>query len=208
LKTTQNLPENYQPVGKFDLKSMKMLIFMNVAGLILLILSIWFFGWFVNRIRPNFDTLFYFEFSNLSALIISIAKLIFTIIFVLLLHEGFHAFFFWLFSKQKPIIGFKGAYAYASMPGWYFPRNKYLLIIIAPLVFITLIGTVLLVILPTSILNIVLIALVINTSGAVGDLYLFIWLLTKPPTAYALDQIDTTEFFVPIKDTIQTSSLE
>jgi hypothetical protein len=197
LKATQNLPDNYQPAGKFNLKSMKQLIFMNIAGLILLILSIWFFGWFINRIRPDFDTLFQFEFSNLATLAISLAKLLLTISFVMLLHEGFHALFFWLFSKQKPIIGFKGAYAYASMPGWYFPRNQYLMIGIAPLIFITIIGMILLMLLPTAVLNLVLIALIMNTSGAVGDLFVVIWLLTKPSTTYALDQIDTIEFFVP-----------
>lgn len=197
MKATQNLPDNYQPAGKFNLKSMKQLIFMNIAGLILLILSIWFFGWFINRIRPDFDTLFQFEFSNLATLAISLAKLLLTISFVMLLHEGFHALFFWLFSKQKPIIGFKGAYAYASMPGWYFPRNQYLLIGIAPLIFITIIGMILLMLLPTAVLNLVLIALIMNTSGAVGDLFVVIWLLTKPSTTYALDQIDTIEFFVP-----------
>ncbi len=197
MKATQNLPDNYQPAGKFNLKSMKQLIFMNIAGLILLILSIWFFGWFINRIRPDFDTLFQFEFSNLATLAISLAKLLLTISFVMLLHEGFHALFFWLFSKQKPIIGFKGAYAYASMPGWYFPRNQYLMIGIAPLIFITIIGMILLMLLPTAVLNLVLIALIMNTSGAVGDLFVVIWLLTKPSTTYALDQIDTIEFFVP-----------
>jgi len=197
LKATQNLPDNYQPAGKFNLKSMKQLIFMNIAGLILLILSIWFFGWFINRIRPDFDTLFQFEFSNLATLAISLAKLLLTISFVMLLHEGFHALFFWFFGKQKPIIGFKGAYAYASMPGWYFPRNQYLLIGIAPLIFITIIGMILLMLLPTAVLNLVLIALIMNTSGAVGDLFVVIWLLTKPSTTYALDQIDTIEFFVP-----------
>lgn len=197
MKATQNLPDNYQPAGKFNLKSMKQLIFMNVAGLILLILSIWFFSWFINRIRPDFETFFQFEFSNLATLAISLAKLLLTISFVMLLHEGFHALFFWLFSKQKPIIGFKGAYAYASMPGWYFPRNQYLLIGIAPLIFITIIGMILLMLLPTAVLNLVLIALIMNTSGAVGDLFVVIWLLTKPSTTYALDQIDTIEFFVP-----------
>lgn len=206
MKATQNLPDNYQPAGKFDLKNLKQLIFLNLAGLILLIFSVWFFRWYVNSIRSDVETLFNFEFSEISTLLISLALLLLTVVFVLLLHEGFHAFFFWFFSKQKPIIGFKGAYAYASMPGWYFPRNQYLLITIAPLVFITLIGMLLLIILPTSILNLALIALIINTSGAVGDLLVFIRLLTKPPTTFALDQIDTIEFFVPKYDSIQTSS--
>jgi hypothetical protein len=46
-------------------------------------------------------------------------------------------------------------------------------------------------------LNLVLIALVLNTSGAVGDLFVVIWLLTKPSKTLALDMIDSIEFYVP-----------
>jgi hypothetical protein len=96
-------------------------------------------------------------------------------------------------------VGFKGFYAYAAMPGWYFPRNQYLMIGIAPLILITLIGILFMAILPISNLNLVLVALVINTSGAVGDLFVVIWLLTKPAETLALDQGDSIEFYVPGK---------
>ncbi|HSM24217.1 MAG TPA: DUF3267 domain-containing protein [Anaerolineaceae bacterium] len=199
---TQSLPLNYQPSGKFDLKNMKLIVLMNVAGLIILIFSLWIFSLLLTHIRPEINNSFSFQVSSLSTIVISIAKLLFTIIVVMLLHEGFHAYFFWLFSRHKPIIGFKGAYAYASLPGWYLPRNQYLLIVIAPLIFITLIGVILFVFMPASIVNLVFVALVINTSGAVGDLFVVIWLLTKPTATYALDQIDTIEFFVPTENSI------
>jgi hypothetical protein len=73
------------------------------------------------------------------------------------------------------------------MPGWYFPRNQYILIGISPLIVITLIGILLLVILPISTLNLVLIGLVLNASGAVGDLFVVVWLLTKPVITLTLD---------------------
>lgn len=199
MKATQDIPTNYQPSGKFDLKNMKQVILMNVAGFVLLVLSIMFFTWLLSQIRPESGNLFSFEVSSLSMILVSFVKIIITILFVLLLHEGFHAFFFWFFSKQKPIIGFKSFYAYASMPGWYFPRNQYLVIGIAPLVFITIIGIIMFAIMPESILNLVLVAVIINTSGAVGDIFVVVWLLTKPPATYALDEIDTIEFFTPVK---------
>lgn len=197
MKATQSLPQNYQPAGKFSLKSIKQLVIMNIFGLILLIISIWFFPWFTKQVRPDFNTFFQFEFDNLLDLAFALIKIILPIIFVLLIHEAIHAFFFWFFSKQKPVVGFKGAYAYAAMPGWYFPRNQYLIIGISPLLLITLFGMLLLLVAPTSMIDLVLIALIINTSGAIGDLFVVIWLLTKPTTTYALDEIDTIEFFVP-----------
>ena len=199
MKPTQLIPPNYQPAGKFDLKNIKQVILINFVGLFMLVLTIMFFTWLLSQIRPESGNLFSFEVSSLSMLVISFAKIIFTFLFVLILHEGFHAFFFWFFSKQKPIIGFKGFYAYASMPGWYFPRNQYLLIVIAPLIFITLIGILLFAIMPAATLNLVLVALIINATGAAGDIPVAIWLLTKPPATYALDQIDTIEFFTPVK---------
>ncbi|MBW6474160.1 MAG: DUF3267 domain-containing protein [Anaerolineaceae bacterium] len=199
MKTTQILPPHYYASGKFDLKNFKLLVLMNLAGLVLFVFSVWFFGWLTTQLRSEITGFFSFEFSSLSSLATSFGKLIITIIFVLSLHEAVHALFFWIFSQQKPVVGFKGFFAYASMPGWYFPRNQYLIIGIAPLILITLVGVVCLAILPSTLLNLVLVALVLNTSGAIGDLFVVIWLLTKPVETLALDQIDTIEFFVPGK---------
>ena len=197
MKATQVLPPNYHPSGKFNLKNLKQIIILNLIGLILLIFSIWFFSWIAYQIRSESAISFSIEFSSISSALVGLGKLVLTIILVLIVHEAIHAAFFWIFSGQTPVVGFKGAYAYAAMPGWYFPRNQYLVIGIAPLILITLIGLLLLAVVPVSILNLVLVALVINTSGAVGDLFVVIWLLTKPVETLALDQVDTIEFFVP-----------
>mgnify|MGYP000934332096 CR=1 FL=1 len=199
MKATQVLPLNYHPSGKFDLKSKKQIIILNLVGLVLLIFSIWFFGWLANFLRGSSATSFSFQISSMSTALIAIGKLLLTIVFVLVLHEGIHALFFWVYSRQKPVVGFKGAYAYAAMPGWYFPRNQFMVIGIAPLIVISLIGVLFLAILPLSSINLVLVALVINTSGAVGDLFVVIWLLTKPRETFANDKIDSIEFYVPGK---------
>lgn len=197
MKATQIIPPNYHPSGKFDLRNLKLIIILNLVGLILLVFSIWFFIWIADQIRTESALTFSIAITSIPSALMGLGKLLFSIILVLALHEGIHALFFWIFSGKTPVVGFKGAYAYAAMPGWYFPRNQYLVIGIAPLILITLIGILLLAVLPVSLLNLVLIALVINTSGAVGDLFVVIWLLTKPVETLALDQIDTIEFFVP-----------
>lgn len=199
MKATQVLPPNYHLSGKFDLKNARQVISMNLAGFVLLILSIWFFGWLAIRMRGTSAISFSFEFSSISSSLFSVGKLILVIFLVLVLHEAIHAIYFWVFSRHKPLVGFKGFYAYASMPGWYFPRNQYLMIGIAPLILIILIGILFMAILPISNLNLVLVALVINTSGAVGDLFVVIWLLTNPAETLALDQGDSIEFYVPGK---------
>ena len=198
MKATQNLPPNYIQSGIFDLKNKKLLILMNAAGLVILIVSIWFYSWLAANFRGTSSSSISFEFTSLPSFLFSSLKLILTIVLVLVFHEAIHAFFFWYFSRQKPKVGFKGSYAFAAMPGWYFPRNQYLLIGIAPLLVITLIGILLLVITPESLLNMILVALILNTSGAIGDLIVVLWLLTKPRYTYALDQIDSILFYVPI----------
>lgn len=207
MKASQVLPPNYHPSGKFDLKNLKQIIILNLIGLILLIFSIWSFSWIANQIRSGSDISISIEFSSIPSALIALGKLLLTIIFVLGLHEGIHALFFWIFSKQKPVVGIKGFYAFTAMPGWYFPRNQYILIGISPLIVITLVGIFLLVIMPISTLNLILIGLILNASGAVGDLFVVIWLLTKPVNTLALDQIDTIEFYVP-QSNISSSKID
>ena len=197
MKATQVLPPNYHLSGKFDLKNTRQVITMNLVGFVLLILSIWFFGWLTIRMRGTSAISFSFEFSSISSSLFSVGQLILVIFLVLVLHEAIHAIFFRVFSRHKPLVGFKGFYAYASMPGWYFPHNQYLIIGIAPLVIITLLGIICLATLPVALIYLVLVALVMNTSGAVGDIFVVLWLLTKPNATLALDKIDSIEFYVP-----------
>ena len=199
MKATQVLPPNYHLSGKFNLKNARQVISMNLVGFVLLILSIWFFGWLAIRMRGTSAISFSFEFSSISSSLFSVGKLILVIFLILVLHEAIHAIYFWFFSRHKPLVGFKGFYAYASMPGWYFPRNQYLLIGIAPLVIISLLGIICLAILPIASIYLVLVALVMNTSGAVGDIFVVLWLFTKPHATLALDKIDSIEFYVPGK---------
>lgn len=197
MKATQVLPPNYHLSGKFDLKNARQVISMNLVGFILLIISIWFFGWLTIRMRGTSAISFSFEFSSIFSSLFSVGKLILVIFLVLVLHEAIHAIFFWFFSRHKPLVGFKGFYAYASMPGWYFLRRQYFIIGIAPLVIITFLGIILLATLPVDLLYLVLVALVMNTSGAVGDIFVVLWLITKPRASLALDKIDSIEFYVP-----------
>ena len=197
MKATQILPPNYHLSGKFDLKNKKQIIFMNLAGLVLLIFSIWLFGWLAIQLRGNSANSFSLQISSISTILLAVGKLLITIVVTLIIHEGIHALFFWIFSGQKPVVGFKGTYAYAAMPDWYFPRNQFIVIGISPLILLTILGVLLLATLPIALLNLVLIALIINTSGAVGDLFVVFWLMTKPKETFAHDKIESIEFYVP-----------
>ena len=56
---------------------------------------------------------------------------------VFVLHEAVHGLFFWLYTRDRPRFGFKGWYLYASAPGWYLSRNRFLVVGLSPLVTMT-----------------------------------------------------------------------
>jgi hypothetical protein len=88
----------------------------------------------------------------------------------MVLHELVHGAFFWLFTRSRPTFGFRVWYAYAAAPGWFFPRGQYLVITLAPLVLLSVLGLILLTIVPQeAALLIILLAAIINAASAVGD---------------------------------------
>jgi hypothetical protein len=94
------------------------------------------------------------------------------VVIQLILHELVHGLFFWIFTRQAPLFGFRGWYAFTAAPGWFFPRWQYLSIDLAPLVLISLLCLLLLTILPASpALAGVLFAAAINAASSVADLW-------------------------------------
>jgi hypothetical protein len=188
------LPPFYVLHRKLDLSQNRwLLIGLNIAGLILLIP----FGLFFTRItallRPSDFSLsgHLHSYSTISYVIV----LIMIITIFIILHEIVHGLFFWFFTHKPPKFGFKGAYAYAAAPGWYIPRNPYLLIGISPLMVISAAGIVLLAILPADLLFPLELGLIFNAIGSVGDLFVTLWLLARPSTDYIEDQGDAILIF-------------
>jgi hypothetical protein len=117
---------------------------------------------------------------------------------MILLHEVIHGLFFWLYTHQRPIFAFKGAYAYAAAPDWYLPRNKYVVVGLSPLILISLAGLLLLTIAPLSFFPSILIAMIFNAAGAVGDLIVVGWLLLQQPDSLVRDYGDMFTVYQPV----------
>jgi hypothetical protein len=90
----------------------------------------------------------------------------------IVLHELVHGAFFWIYSRSRPRFGFRGGYAYAAAPGWFFPRRQYLAIALAPLVLLSILGMALVAVVPAGALAAILFGMVANASGAVGDMWI------------------------------------
>lgn len=196
METTKELPPFYELESSFDLKNnRKLLIGLNVVGLGLMVFFIWFFWQVAAWLRPEMSGNFSFEIENIGPLVWGVVGFLFSMFLVMVLHELAHGLFFWVFTKTRPIFGFKGAYAYAAAPDWYFPRGAYLVVGLAPLVLISLAGILLMPIFPMQIMWMLLAALVMNASGAVGDLAVCGWLLFKPNTVLINDFGDVIRIY-------------
>lgn len=128
-----------------------------------------------------------------------VAILIGTLIFMVLIHEGIHGFFFWLFTHSIPKFAFKGTYAYAAAPGWYFSRKQYFITALSPFLLISLAGLMFMLFFPPAWFIPLLLVMVFNAGGAVGDLWVAIWLLTQPSGCLAHDSGDATTLYIPLE---------
>lgn len=196
LLARKDLPENYHPVWKFDITRKVDLILLNIGGIALLVASWFAFFALAGLLRPGImNESFQFKLLNLLQTLGILVMLLMATAIMIVVHEGFHGLFFWIFTRTRPQFAFKVYYASASAPGWYFPRWQYILIGLAPLVGITLLGLAGLLWLPVSLVLPVVLILVFNTSGAIGDLWVVGRLLASPASTYVLDLGNSSEFY-------------
>jgi hypothetical protein len=88
----------------------------------------------------------------------------------LLLHEGLHGLALVL-QGHRPRFGFRSGYPYASIqPGEFLTRRQYVLMALTPLISMTLIGSLLLVLVPAGIGQMLLLTLLLNAAASLGDL--------------------------------------
>jgi hypothetical protein len=197
-KPMQTLPAGYAPAGTFNLnKNITALVVLNVAALALLGVFSAFFSWMIQVLRPGvtFENLMHgLDWLNSWT---GILMLIGSLLLMVILHEGFHGLFFWLFTKARPRFAFRGAYAYAALEGWYFPRKYYAVISMAPLIGISLLAALLFSFAPVEVMVWAWAIAIFNGSGAVGDLAVTVLMLFKPAGCLVEDLGDKMNFYVP-----------
>lgn len=163
---------------------------LGLTSVILLLLLQW--------LRPqDMATTFTFTVENASNFIVDILIVVGLSAVMMVIHEAFHGICFWHFTGARPRFGFRGTYAFAAAPDWYIPRTSYLITSLAPLVGISLIGILLLVILPVNWVPALFLVITLNAAGAVGDMWVAWWLLRCPTDALCSDSGDVTCLYVP-----------
>jgi hypothetical protein len=121
------------------------------------------------------------------------------IVLTLVFHELTHGLVMQLFgAKPRYGILWKGLMLYATSPGFAYSRNRYIVIALAPFVFISTL-VVLGMWLWQGTLWVALLALcgIFNASGAIGDMWITLIMLRYPTTAYVMDERDGIRVFLP-----------
>jgi hypothetical protein len=198
MRATRTLPENYRPARSVDLhKDQKLLLYMNIAALVLLV---FFGGLFFRAVlwlrAGDLTGSFIFQGDTLIDWLVLPAWGLGLMAGNVILHEAIHGIFFWLFTGERPLFALRLSYAYAAAPGWYLPRNAYLVTGLAPFVVISLAGLALIASAPASWLAPVWFVATVNAAGAVGDLAVAVWLLQIPPDSFAQDRGDAVTLYV------------
>ena len=192
-----NLPDGYGLARTIDLRKQPgLLLWLNLIGLVLLLLFAWLFFWLAARLHapvgPGLSST-----GDPPAAWVTVLAIVLAFVTILLLHELVHGAFFWLITRSRPRFGLQITYAYAAAPDWYIPRNPYLVVGLAPLILITLAGVALLPLLPDVWVLPWVLALALNASGSVGDVYIIGWLLARPASVLVNDHGDSIHFYLP-----------
>jgi len=195
-RATKALTDDYKLYHALDLSNWKLMLVTNAAGIVLLFLFGWLFVGLTAALRPAF----FIAQISLMTQMLSLQAFLLTIVIVVVFHEVCHAIFFWVFTRERPKIGFNLLYAYAAAPDWYFPRNQFLLIGLAPFLFITFIGVVWLVWADYLMMPRLILALTLNAAGSVGDLLVAVWLLTLPANTLVRDEGAQITIFSKTRD--------
>jgi fumarate reductase subunit C len=178
LRPTSTLPAGYKQRAAFaiNFRNIRQLVIWNlVAGAVFVLV-----GWAIIAVslylRPEFgEGIVSFASQPVIVIIANILALIISVA----LHEMVHGLLFWAYTRTPPVFGIDLTHAYAAAPGWYLPRGQFLVVTLAPLIFLTLIGFIGIAFVPPLLSLPLIFAITANVAGAVGDVAVAVWLIFK-----------------------------
>ena len=200
MRATQTLPADYRKNGTMDIsKNEAILLLLNLIGLAAMVAFGFLFFKAIVWMRPGdvASGVQVLQVTTGASWVWVAAAVIVLTIFHVVLHEAIHGLFFWIFTRSRPKFAFRWAYAYASAPDWFIPRNPFLITTLAPFVLISLGGLAVLATAPVGWLLPTWFVITMNAGGAVGDLAVAAWLLTQPSASLAQDRGDAVTLYSP-----------
>jgi len=187
-----SLPSDYQEVLSWKVTEKRSrVITLNILGVLLFVI----FGLIFSSLAVRLGKL-----PSQGEYGLSEISLVFVgILLTFVLHELTHGLVMQMFgAKPKYGIIWKGMMFYATSPGYAYHRNNYVVIALAPFVFISIL-VVLGIWLLQGTLWVALLGIcgIINASGAIGDMWMTMIVLRYATTAYVMDERDGIRVFLP-----------
>jgi hypothetical protein len=192
--TSGSLPNDYQEVlyWKVTEKRSRVITLQILVVLLFVIFGVIFFSLAVRLGKLPSEGEFGFGLSEISLVFVGI-------LLTFVLHELTHGWVMRMFgARPKYGILWKGPMLYVTSPGYAYHRNNYIVILLAPFVF-----TSILVVLGMWLLQGTLwvaflgICGIFNASGATGDMWITMIVLRYATTAYVMDERDGIRVFLP-----------
>jgi hypothetical protein len=205
MRATTALPTNYHRQATLDLSKSRMAVAgVIISGIVSLIAVGWLLVQFANLVRPTaLEALTLHDVpittpDGGTSITIPIVDVLIALVLVMLIHELVHGMFYWWFSGRRPTLGIKGLGVHVTAPSdVYFPRTQYLVVGTAPFVLLTLVGLLLVVILPVAAVPTVILFVAFNAAGAAGDLLMVARLLSYSPDTLMQDSGSDTIVYGP-----------
>jgi hypothetical protein len=191
IRISGSLPDDYQEVLSWKVtEKPARVIVLNIFGAFLFVV----FGLIFYSLAVSLGKLSGFSFG-----LSEIGLVFMGILLTVVLHELTHGWAMRIFGATPRYgILWKGLMFYATSPGYAYRRNDYVLIALAPLLFISVLVVLGMWLLQGTVWVAFLgICGIINASGAVGDLWMTMITLRYANTAYVMDERDGIRVFLP-----------
>ena len=185
---------DYAEISKLDFRDNTQLMLLSyglrIVGAVLFSL---FFFIIVQQMYPDdaiaLESLITIKLVNVPD-IVSIVLIVVAVVGVLWLHELIHATVFFIHTGASPHIGMNGPIIFASAIGYMNTRNAMMINALAPFVVISILGVLLMFVVPISLLAFIFIPTVANAAAAGGDFMAVYWLLSLPADTQIEDHGD------------------
>ena len=195
MKPIQTLPADFYLAWSLELKhNTRLNIILQLIGLVWMALAGWLLSLCLLWMRPELADALQGNFTG-STMLIGLLILLVLMIAVIILHELVHGLFFWIFTGKRPEFGLGPGYAFAAMPDWFFPKGRYLVIGLSPLLGLTAMGLAACVFAPLPWLGVILAGMIINAGGAIGDMYVCGRILREGPEVWIKDTGDGFQLY-------------
>lgn len=194
---------NLQEIDSLDFRNNKRLLILSYA---FRLASIPFFGslflfivrYFADNNYVTLRTVMEIKIHTLPP-VASILLLILDVILVLYIHESIHAAVFFFTHKQKPQIGIRGLIIFAAAPHKVLTKGEMIANGIAPFTVISLLGIVIMSLLPHNFISWIFIPAVVNAAASGGDFMTIVWVLKQPKGSKFIDIGDATTAYIEMQ---------